>query len=192
MLEIQTVHDRSPFARQWLKSARAQQDNNDVFSAYFSAYIALVACVTQIAGDKSGKLPSGDDEKWERQQVADAFILKSRQIAVFLETNQGMRIKEVIWQREIPEGEKLRIIGPGLDTELTFAAQQLERFFRPGTQVNSVEYGEQSRQLSILFSKVRNRLFHGGKMYDPEGTDAEFLQKINPLLIEIVEILLKH
>jgi len=28
-------------------------------------------------------------------------------------------------------------------------------------------------------------------MYNPEGTDAELLQKLNPLLIEIVEILLK-
>jgi len=134
----------------------------------------------------------GGEETWERQRIKEALELKSVQIAAFLETEIGKKIKENIWQRQIPEGDNLRIIGPGSDTELSFAAKQLERFFRPGMQVDLAEYREQSPQLSILFSKVRNRLFHGGKMYDPEGTDAELLQKLNPLLIEIVEILLKH
>jgi|GEM_PF-5334289 len=70
----------------------------------------------------------GGEETWERQRIKEAFELKSDQIAAFLETEIGKKIKENIWQRQIPEGDNLRIIGPGSDTELTVAAKQLERF----------------------------------------------------------------
>jgi hypothetical protein len=193
MLDIQKVYDRTPVAREWLDSARKQQDTGQVFSAFFSAYIALAVCATQIMGD-SGNGPNGDDENWEREAIEKAMNYKNKEIAAFLETDNGIRIKQAIWQREIPENKEIQIIGSVDDPVLQQAARNLTTFFRPlrNSPLTTKEKISQVQDLSILFRKVRNRLFHGRKMNDPDGTDAELLSKLNPLLIEIVEILQKH
>jgi hypothetical protein len=193
MPEIQKVHDRTPVAREWLDSARKQQNTSQVFSAFFSAYIALAVCATQIMGD-SGNGPKGDDENWEKLAIEKAMNYKHKEIAAFLETVNGIRIKQAIWQREIPENQNIHIIGPGNDRDLEQVTKNLSSYFRPlrNSPLNPNEKINQARDLSTLFRKVRNRLFHGGKLNDPEGSDAELLNKLNPLLIEIVEILQKH
>ena len=193
MLEVQKVYDRTPVAREWLDSARKQQNTGQVFSAFFSAYIALAVCATQIMGD-SGNGPNGDDENWEREAIEKAMNYKHKEIAAFLETDNGIRIKQAIWQREIPENKDIQIIGSVDDPVLQRAARNLTTFFRPlrNSPLTTNEKISQAQDLSILFRKVRNRLFHGRKMNDPDGTDAELLNKLNPLLIEIVEILQKH
>ena len=193
MLDIQKIYDRTPVAREWLDSARKQQNTGQVFSAFFSAYIALAVCATQIMGD-SGNGPKGDDENWEREAIEKAMNYKHKEIAAFLETDNGIRIKQAIWQREIPENKDIQIIGSVDDPVLQQAARNLTTFFRPlrNSPLTTKEQISQAQDLSILFRKVRNRLFHGRKMNDPDGTDAELLNKLNPLLIEIVEILQKH
>ena len=193
MLKIQKVYERTPVAREWLDSARKQQSTGQVFSAFFSAYIALVVCATQIMGD-TGNGPIGDDENWEREAIEKAMNYKHREIAAQLETEIGTRIKHAIWQREIPENENFRIIGPGDDEVLKQAAINLSSFFTPSrnSPLSPQEKINQAKNLSTLFRKVRNKLFHGGKMNDPEGSDAEVLNKLNPLLIEVVEILQRH
>lgn len=193
MLEVQKVYDRTPVAREWLDSARKQQNTGQVFSAFFSAYIALAVCATQIMGD-SGNGPNGDDENWEREAIEKAMNYKHKEIAAFLETDNGIRIKQAIWQREIPENKDIQIIGSVDDPVLQQAARNLTTFFRPlrNSPLTTKEKISQAQDLSILFRKVRNRLFHGRKMNDPDGTDADLLSKLNPLLIEIVEILQKH
>ena len=193
MLEVQKVYDRTPVAREWLDSARKQQNTGQVFSAFFSAYIALAVCATQIMGD-SGNGPNGDDENWEREAIEKAMNYKHKEIAAFLETDNGIRIKQAIWQREIPENKDIQIIGSVDDPVLQQAARNLTTFFKPlrNSPLTTKEKISQAQDLSILFRKVRNRLFHGRKMNDPDGTDAELLNKLNPLLIEIVEILQKH
>ncbi len=194
MLEIQKVYDRTPFARQWLNSARKQQEASQVFNAFFSAYIALAVCATQIMGDNDGKTPKSDDEKWEGEAIENAMKIKRQQIAEFLATDIGTRIKQAIWQREIPEDENFRIIGPANDVILKQAAINLSSYFTPSrtSPLTSTEIKNQAVDLATLFRKVRNRLFHGGKMNDPDGSDAELLNKLNPLLIEVVEILQQH
>jgi len=193
MLEIQKVYDRTPVAREWLDSARKQQNIGQVFSAFFSAYIALVVCATQIMGD-NGHGPKGNDEHWEKKAVKKAMEYKHKEIAAFLETDSGKQIKRAIWQREIPENENIQIIGSENDSDLQLAAKNLSSYFRPLriSPLNPSEKKNQASDLSLLFRKVRNRLFHGRKMNDPEGTDAELLNKLNPLLIEVVEILQQH
>ena len=193
MLEIRKVYDRTPVAREWLDSARKQQNTGQVFSAFFSAYIALAVCATQIMGD-SGNGPKGDDENWEREAIEKAMNYKHKEIAALLETENGTRIKHAIWQREIPENENFRIIGPGDDEVLKQAAINLSSYFTPSRNslLSPQEKINLAKDLSTLFRKVRNRLFHGGKMNDPEGSDAELLDKLNPLLIEVVEILQQH
>ena len=193
MLKIQKFNERTPIAREWLDSARKQQSTGQVFSAFFSAYIALVVCATQIMGD-SGNGPMGDDENWEKMAIEKAMNYKRKEIAVFLETDSGKQIKQAIWQREIPENENIQIIGPENDRNLQLVAKNLSSYFRPlrNSPLNQTDQTNQARDLSILFRKVRNRLFHGRKMNDPEGTDAELLNKLNPLLIEVVEILQQH
>lgn len=196
MLEVKRVYERTPFAREWLRSARDQQGRGDVFSAYFSAYVALVVCCAQIRGDLNGKVTVDDrhEETLERDAIEAAFKFRSGEIAGFLDSGQGKRLKAAIWQREILESEDARIIGPGTSEELKQAALRLSKFFNPSRSdsLSPSEQVEQAQELTVVFRKVRNRLFHGGKMNDPNGTDADLLSKLNPLLIEIVEILQRH
>jgi hypothetical protein len=142
----------------------------------------------------SGNGPIGDDENWEREAIEKAMKFKHKEIASFLDTDNGVRIKQAIWQREIPENKNIQIIGAENDPVLQQVAKNLSAFFRPlqNSPLTPSEKINQSQDLSILFRKVRNRLFHGRKMNDPEGTDAELLNKLNPLLIEVVEILQRH
>ena len=80
------------------------------------------------------------------------------------------------------------------DEVLKQAAINLSSYFTPSrnSPLSPQQEINQAKDLSTLFRKVRNRLFHGGKIHDQEGSDAELLNKLNPLLIEIVEILQKH
>jgi hypothetical protein len=193
MSDLQLVRDRSAFANQWLRSAQKQQDIGQVFSAFFSAYLALVVCATQVMGDAKS-IPNGEDENWEKDAIEKAMNFKHKEIDIFLESENGVRIKQAIWQREIPENKNIHIIGPGNDVVLQQAALNLAAYFRPlrTSPLNPSEKINQAQDLATLFRKVRNRLFHGGKMNDPEGSDAELLNKLNPLLIAIVEILQQH
>ena len=193
MLKIETIHDRAPFARQWLNSARKQQETGQVFSAFFSAYISLVCCATQIMSD-NGEKPQGDDDKWEGETITKAFVERRNKISDFLQTNVGKQLKISIWQREIPEDSKARVMGAGNDYQLSVAVKTIENYFKPSgpTSLTDGEKKTLCIQLALLFRKVRNRLFHGEKMYDENGDNGVFLEKLNPLLIEIVEILQSH
>ena len=196
MLEVKRVYERTPFAREWLRSARDQQARGDVFSAYFSAYVALTVCCAQIRGDRNEKVTLDDhhDETLEKDAIEAAFKYKFREISDFLDSDHGKRLTSAIWQREILENKDARIIGPGTSEELKQAALRLSKFFSPSRfePLSPSEQVEQAQELTVVFRKVRNRLFHGGKMNDPNGSDADLLGKLNPLLIEIVEILQKH
>ena len=184
---------RSLSAKEWLKNAREQQAKHQVFSAYFSAYIALVCCATQIMSDNGIKL-QGDEDKWEGQSITKAFVDKRKEISAFLQTDTGKKIKETIWQREIPEDSNATIMGAGNDYQLSDATKTLGKYFKPGgpTNLNDAEMKLLCTQIALLFRKVRNRLFHGQKIYDERGDNGEFLEMLNPLLIEIVEILQRH
>jgi hypothetical protein len=184
---------RSLSAKEWLKNAREQQAKYQVFSAYFSAYIALVCCSTQIMSD-NGLKPKGDEDKWEGQTITKALNDRRKEISAFLQTDSGKKIKEAIWQREIPEDRNATIMGAGNDLQLSEATKTLDKYFMPGgpSNLNDDEMKLLCSQIALLFRKVRNRLFHGEKTYDERGDNGEFLEKLNPLLIEIVEILQRH
>jgi hypothetical protein len=196
VLEVKRVYERTPFAREWLKSAREQQARGDVFSAYFSAYVALAVCCAQIRGDRNEKVTVDDrhDETLEKEAIEAAFKYKCREISDFLDSDHGKRLTAAIWQREILENKDARIIGAGTSQQLKEAALTLSKFFNPSRfgSLSPSEQGQQAQELTVVFRKVRNRLFHGGKINDPNGTDADLLVKLNPLLIEIVEILQQH
>jgi hypothetical protein len=135
-----------------------------------------------------------NEETLEREAIEAAFKFKCREIAEFLDSDLGKRLKAAIWQREILESKDARIIGPGKSEELKQAALRLSKFFSPShfVPLSPSEQVEQAQELTVVFRKVRNRLFHGGKINDPNGSDADLLSKLNPLLIEIVEILQQH
>ncbi len=188
--------DRSDFAREWLEDARVQQENRKVFSAFFSGYVALVACATQIAADEGAfrTYANQPDELLEREAIEFAMKAYSVGINKFITSAEGARVTGLMRSREVPEGDEFKMIGSVNDPELTEAASHLYSLWSPlavatksGEDVTS-----QAANLAIVFRKVRNRLFHGGKMCDPHGTDADLLERLNQVLFGVVEKLIVH
>ena len=188
--------DRSDFAREWLEDARIQQENRKVFSAFFSGYIALVACATQIAADEGAfrTYANQPDELLEREAIEFAMKAHSVGIDVFIKSAEGVRATGLLRNREVPEGEEFKMIGSVSDPDLTEAASHLYRLWSPleSATKSGEDVFSQAANLAIVFRKVRNRLFHGGKMIDPQGTDAELLERLNLILFGVVEKIISH
>lgn len=184
--------DRSSFAREWLEDARSQQEARRVFSAFFSGYVALVAGSSQMAGDHGEfeKYVNQSDEQLERKAIE--FAISRRAVEIndfFLVSLDGVRAIRNLRSRVVPEGDEFKMIGPVNDSELRAAASYLYDIWSPldRSSMGNAEVIRQANNLVIIFRKVRNRLFHGGKMNDPNGTDADLLERLNPILFGVVE-----
>jgi hypothetical protein len=188
--------DRSSFSREWLEDARLQQEQGRVFSAFFSGYIALVAASSQLSGDHGAfqKYANQMDEHLEREAIEFAVAERSIGIEKFLSSSEGKQAKNLLRNREVPEGEDFKMIGSVRDLELTSAATYLFNLWSPISSGlrSKAEIKNQALYLGVVFRKIRNRLFHGGKMNDPHGTDADLLMRLNPILFEVVEVILIH
>lgn len=183
--------DRSSFAREWLEDGRSQQEVRRVFSAFFSGYVALVAASSQMAGDHGEfkKYVNQSDEQLERKAIEFAIICRAVEINNYLVSVDGVRATSSLRNRVVPEGDEFKMIGPVNDSELTAAASYLYDIWSPlvGSSMSTSEMIRQANNLGIIFRKIRNRLFHGGKMNDPNGSDADLLERLNPILFGVVE-----
>jgi len=188
--------ERSDFAREWLKDAQIQQENRKVFSAFFSGYIALVAAAAQIAADEGAfrKYANQSDEHLERKAIEFAMNAYAVPIDEFIKSAEGANAAQMLRSREVPEGEEFKLIGSVSDPDLTKAASHLYSLWSSlaATTKSDEDITSQAKSLAIVFRKVRNRLFHGGKMNDPNGTDAELLERLNRILFGVVEKLIIH
>lgn len=188
--------DRSSFAREWLEDARLQQEEKRVFSAFFSGYIALVAASSQMAGDHGEfrRYENQLDEHLERDSIEFAMTTRSIEINKFIVSTDGMRATGSLRSREVPEGEEFKMIGSVNDSEFEKVASFLFSLWSPlaDSTKSPTDITNQANYLGLVFRKVRNRLFHGGKMNDPNGTDADLLERLNPILFGVVEVLLVH
>ncbi len=188
--------ERSDFAREWLKDAQIQQENRKVFSAFFSGYIALVAAAAQIAADEGAfrQYANQSDEHLERKAIEFAMNAYAVPIDEFIKSAEGANAAQMLRSREVPEGEEFKLIGSVSDPDLTKAASHLYSLWSPlaATTKSDEDITSQALNLAIVFRKVRNRLFHGGKMNDPQGTDADLLERLNRILFGVVEKLIIH
>ena len=188
--------DRSSFAREWLEDARLRQEEKRVFSAFFSGYIALVAASSQMAGDHGEfrKYENQLDEHLERKAIEFAMSKRSVEINNFITSGDGARATSSLRSREVPEGDEFKMIGSVNDPELMEATSSLFSLWSPlaNSSRSKTDIVNQANHLGLVFRKVRNRLFHGGKMNDPNGSDADLLERINPILFGVVEVLLVH
>ena len=190
------LFDRSSFARQWLRDASSQQEERRVFSAFFSGYVALVAASCQMAGDHGHfrQYENRNDESLERLAIEFAMKERSVEIDKFITSEVGKRVTASLRIREVPEGEKFKMIGSRLDDDLTTAASFLFDLWSPFafSTKSQDEIRDQAKHLGLVFRKIRNRLFHGEKMNDPNGTDADLLQHLNPILFGVIDVLVVH
>lgn len=194
---VASDHHRMYFGGQWLDQAKSAYAVGDVFSAFFSGYIALVCGATQLMADssKSGRIQrSNDDEAWERKSIEESFTMRARQIAEFVDSDSGRKITGQLRLREIPGEANSRIISASGDQQFSETVNLLSDFWSPVRMMpwNDASSEEHAKACAYLLRRVRNRLFHGEKLNDPNGSDAELLLHLNPLLFEIVEIVLVH
>ena len=194
---VVSFHDRSYFGRQWLNRAKSAYEDGDVFSAFFSGYIALVCSATQMMADssQSGRIQrSNEDDAWERNSIEESFTMMAREIAEFVDSDRGRKITIQLRLREIPGEANSRIISASGDPHFSKTVDLLNDRWSPVRTVpwNSSSFEAHAKACAHLLRRVRNRLFHGEKLNDPNGSDAELLEHINPLLFELVEIVLVH
>jgi hypothetical protein len=191
------VQDRSAFGRQWLRQAKDSFDRGDVFSAYFAGYIALVCSSIQLMADssKSDRILRGNqDEAWEQKSIDEALKMRAVPLADFVDSNDGQRITNKLRLREIHGDSNSRIMSATGDRQFANALGRLDEYWSPlkSKQWNESRRIEHAEACAYLLRKVRNRLFHGEKLNDPNGSDAELLEGLCPLLFEVVELVLAH
>lgn len=185
------LKDRYRFAEGWMTDAKQQQQEERVFSAFFSGYVAFVANSFQVAADCGHKFDNESDEGFEMSAIKFAVEERSKKINEFIISESGKAATELLRLREVPEGEQFQMIGSRNDSDLAFATDFLFGLWSPGRAMRKspTEIKNQAQYLSVVFRKIRNRLFHGEKMRDPEGTDADLLKCVNPILFGVVEAL---
>lgn len=194
---INQVEDRSAFGRQWLSQAKASFEEGHVFSAYFSGYIALVCSATQLMADssKSGRITKeNNDEAWEQKSIEEALTMRAQELAAFVDSEAGRTITEKLMLREIPGDNDSRIISSAGDPRFKETVSLLNKCWSPlSTKLwTDSKRTDHAIACANLLRRVRNRLFHGEKLNDPSGSDAELLERLSPLLFEVVEIVLAH
>ena len=194
---VVTVHNRSYFGRQWLDRARSAHAVGDVFGAFFFGYIALVCSATQMMADseKSGRIQrDNSDDTWESRSIEESFTMRAGQIAEFVDSDMGKKITAQLRLREIPGEANSRIVSTSGDPHFAKIVDLLNKSWSPVRSASWTDASAEAhaRACAYLFRRVRNRLFHGEKVNDPNCSDAEFLNHLNPLLFGTVEIVLVH
>ena len=188
--------DRCFFARQWLHDAETYQEKRQVFSAFFSGYVALIPASLQLAINHGQNWADSNlvDETGEHKAIGFAMSERSEEIDRFITSEHGKRVTTSLRIRVVPEGDEFKMIGSKGDSELEEAASFLFDLWSPSLyrSKNKAEIKTQADALGIVFRKVRNRLFHGVKLNDPNGFDADLLEHLNPILFGVVEVLVAH
>jgi len=193
-----TVNDRSAWAKAWLKSAEEDLRQDDAFGAFFHAYVALVAASTDVAANYKEQLNRinrlGKEDSLEREAIKFAMVTSERGIAKFLESDEGKEIKLRLWQREVPNEPTTRIYGVAHNPEIAQSVKCLGNLWSPLSSGNLGEKQsrEQAEALAEIFRLTRNLLFHGEKLNDPDGHDADYLRLVVPLLIGVVRSVLSN
>jgi len=191
-----TVNDRSAWAKAWLRLAEEDLRRDEVFGAFFHAYVALVAASTNIVANYKSQVKRirrlGSEDSLEREAIKFAMVTSERGIAKFLESDEGTKIKLRLWQRELPNESKTRIYGVAHNPEIAQSVKGLGNLWSPLSSgaLGEKQSREQAEALSEIFRMTRNLLFHGEKDNDPNGNDAEYLRLVVPLLIGVVESVL--
>lgn len=186
--------NRSNFAGRWLLEARSQHCVGKVYSAFFHGHIAYVVSAGQRYYDSHKHPLKESDNNWETIAIEYSMKQKASNIDSFLTGAEGLVLRRSLLLRVIPDSQNERILGSMGNSEVLVAANWLAKIWSPlhTSNLNDREQKEQTRVLALIFRIVRNRLFHGSKTYDESGSDADLLEKLNPMLFGVVDILLEH
>ncbi|GBC96762.1 hypothetical protein HRbin16_02571 [bacterium HR16] len=167
------VHDRRvTFVSKWLRRARQAKDE---FDRFFSAWIALVVAAQSIR-DSSGRHPEEDSD---RQRVVSYFLVKKDKVMRALEKCQT----EMMWlasRRGTTYGNSI------IDTGNQDLRDRFARLSRHYIDGEAMQEDELVTTVAELLNKVRNNVFHGGKVYD-DKEDLKLLKNVNPVLLAVLE-----
>ncbi|MBL8206700.1 MAG: hypothetical protein JNM09_20875 [Blastocatellia bacterium] len=146
-------------------------ETNDEFDAFFCFWVSLVVAA-QIYSS------SNFDNETDREKVKKYFRVNKDEILSLLYEHKDNMVRFALRR------------GAQNNTPMLDASGHLKDKF---TQLSAYFLGTQqlSDDLVVsytaeLFNKVRNNVFHGGKMYD-EQSDIEILEIVNPILDSILQ-----
>lgn len=177
-------------AFKWLIQARESLDRGQVFNAYFSAYVALVAAATNRCIRTGGMSGDSDDEQFESKAINTVFRSMAPQIHEYLFSSEGKLECSRLRARSVDGDGDAQMIGAPRGSSLESSRDRLIDFWNPlRAPLSPREVEEQAEHLATLFRNVRNRLFHGQKSYDNQGPDADLLRCAAPILIGVVQVI---
>jgi hypothetical protein len=195
--QLKIVRDRSVFANEWLRSAKEKHSDGDVVGGFFAGYVSLVCSATQVVANHQLMGPrelSEDDDRWEGKAIELAFCEKRRDLMAYVISERGRAAVSNLSLREVPGQTSSRILNTSNDEVFRRVTDNLVQFWNPlrSRSWSDEDLRSHSADLAFLLRRIRNRLFHGEKMNDQHGDDADLLNRVNVVLFGIVEILLRH
>lgn len=164
-------HQRLAFAHKWWHRANQEEDP---FDRFFCLWISLIVAARRKVDEESLR-PNRDTDGG----VVRAYFVANctNVVSVLQRRSEALRLAA---ERRRPESDSTdrlsstRPVRPGLG-RLT---ADLSRRRRPQDQVLADQAAE-------LFNRVRNNLFHGGKLYD-DREDLELLEAVNPVVSDVL------
>lgn len=178
-------------ARRWLNEAQRQLNDEYFFNAYFSAYVALVAASAASVMRRGGNQIDRDDDCAERIAIESSMKNDAKNIDDFL-IGPGRTDRDRLCRRQVEYGDDY-LIAKSSNVELNISRDRLLEYWSPirTERLSLIEAEDQALQLANLFRIVRNRLFHGRKMYDRGGPDADLFERLTPVLLGVVDVMSK-
>jgi hypothetical protein len=163
---------RVTFVRKWLRRARGAKDE---FDRFFSAWIALIVAARRVR-DQSGQVPEEDSD---RQRVVGYFLAKKAEVMRAI----GKHETEMRW---LARRRGTKYGGPIIDTRNAELRERFARLSRHYTAGEPMQDDELAMAVAELLNKIRNNVFHGGKVYD-DREDLDLLRNVNPVVVAVLE-----
>lgn len=147
----------------------------DPFDRFFYLWIALIIAAQRLRPRRG--VPSRHHNT-DREKVLDYFRANSRNVFQALQETRDSMLK-LARRRGTKHGH------PIVDSGNPKLRDKFSRLAAHYTQDASLSQADLVETVAGLLNKIRNNLFHGGKVYD-DREDVALLELVNPVLLEIL------
>lgn len=166
------IDRRLTFVKKWFQRAVKA---DDPFEKFFFLWIALIVAAQRIRTRNGTPFRENDTD---REKVLDYFRVNSHNVSQALQENQDRMVRLAQRRGTNYENPIVDTGNPELQDKFSkLAAHYIQNCHLPEEKLVEI--------VAELLNKIRNNLFHGGKVYD-DREDIALLDLMNPVLLEIL------